>query len=183
MPIPASVDPIPLPPRESRLTDPDEAQLASYFAASANIASFARVSSCATRSSYVLVGESRQPRSMLGVPAGGGTKVGTSGLGDREQRVPAAPHAVAATVIGTCYSVLFPRPPRHAAASARHGAEIRSRQRFWSSAISTLPSGSSSNAAGKPCGRISAAWVQPETISISPPTGAPAGSSATATMR
>jgi len=41
----SSVYPIPLSPRESRLTDPDDAQLASYLAASARIASFWRVSS------------------------------------------------------------------------------------------------------------------------------------------
>jgi hypothetical protein len=39
MPIP-SVDPTPLPPRLSRLDVPDDAQDASYFAASARIASF-----------------------------------------------------------------------------------------------------------------------------------------------
>jgi hypothetical protein len=40
MPMP-SLEPTPLPPRLSRLVVPDEAQDASYFAASARIASFA----------------------------------------------------------------------------------------------------------------------------------------------
>lgn len=41
MPMPPSVDPTPVPPAfDVRLTDPDDAQDASYFAASARIASF-----------------------------------------------------------------------------------------------------------------------------------------------
>src|SRR5687768_6888757 len=53
MPMP-SVEPTPLPPLLSRLDVPDDAQLASYLAASARIASFWRVSSWAMRSLYVL---------------------------------------------------------------------------------------------------------------------------------
>jgi hypothetical protein len=52
MPIP-SVDPIPLPPTLSRFADPDDAQDASYLAASARMASFSRVSSRDMRSLYV----------------------------------------------------------------------------------------------------------------------------------
>src|SRR6476659_7174054 len=46
MPIP-SVEPRPLPSRLLRSAVPDDAQLASYLAASARIASFSLVSSCA----------------------------------------------------------------------------------------------------------------------------------------
>ena len=42
-----SVDPIAFVPTESRLTVPDDAQDASYLAASANISSFCRVDICA----------------------------------------------------------------------------------------------------------------------------------------
>ena len=42
-----SVDPIPLPPRESRFAVPEDAQDASYLAASANISSFCRMDICA----------------------------------------------------------------------------------------------------------------------------------------
>src|SRR5579875_641837 len=53
MPIPWSVEPTPLPPRELRLTEPDDAHEASYFAASARISSLSRTSSCAISSPYV----------------------------------------------------------------------------------------------------------------------------------
>ncbi len=52
MPIP-SVEPMPLPPTLSRLAVPDDAQEASYLAASARMASFWRVSSWGTCSLYV----------------------------------------------------------------------------------------------------------------------------------
>ena len=54
MPMP-SVEPIPLPSRLLRFDVPDDAQEASYLAASARIASFSRVSSCAICSIYVRI--------------------------------------------------------------------------------------------------------------------------------
>src|SRR5687767_12686288 len=53
MPMP-SVEPMPLPPRLSRFELPDEAQEASYLAASARMASFCWRSSCGMSSTYVL---------------------------------------------------------------------------------------------------------------------------------
>src|SRR5687768_12776071 len=66
MPI-ASVEPIPLPPRLSRLAVPEEAQEASYLAASARMASFCCMSSWGICSIYVLSG----CRSSLFEPAAG----------------------------------------------------------------------------------------------------------------
>src|SRR5690348_7423117 len=56
MPMPGAVEPTPVPPRLSRLTEPDEAQEASYFAASARMASFSCRLRRDTSSHYVLAG-------------------------------------------------------------------------------------------------------------------------------
>src|SRR5690349_399218 len=53
MPMPGALEPIPVPPRLSRVLLPDEAQEASYLAASARMASFCGTSSWDTCSLYV----------------------------------------------------------------------------------------------------------------------------------
>lgn len=64
MPIP-SVDPIPLPPTLLRLAEPDDAQDASYLAASARMASFSRVSSRGMCSLYVPMRSESSAKALL----------------------------------------------------------------------------------------------------------------------
>src|SRR5215217_189527 len=78
MPMPESVEPIPFPSVEVRFTDPDDAQDASYLAASARMESFLRRSRTAIRRPYVLIlflsrgGSSRSRRrdGTVGSPTG-----------------------------------------------------------------------------------------------------------------